>query len=221
VATQAPSQSSSAGFWLLLGLILLITLGKSVSDTLDPDFFWHLRVAEQLKRDGIGPIVDHLSFSSSKEPWTPYSWLAELAMKNVWDVCGYRATIVVSSMFSCGLILMIALSCLELAGPTRQLNCILATALAAYLSLPYLSFRPATAAIFLLSICAWLLLRDRRDPGSKTVWLVIPITAALANIHLTAVLVPLWIGCLLLGELFNRGSGARRYAVLLIATSIA
>jgi hypothetical protein len=47
-------------------------------DTLDPDCFWHLRVAEQLQRDGIRPLVDPMSFMSIKDPWTPYSWLAEL-----------------------------------------------------------------------------------------------------------------------------------------------
>ena len=52
---------------------------------LDPDCFWHIRVAEQLEREGIHPIVDQLSFASIKDPWTPYSWLAELGMKWVWD----------------------------------------------------------------------------------------------------------------------------------------
>ena len=74
------------GFSLLLGLILLAAAGKGVLyDTLDPDAFWHLRVAEQIQRDGVRPLVDDISFSSIRQPWTPYSWLAELTMKSIWD----------------------------------------------------------------------------------------------------------------------------------------
>ena len=76
-------------FWLLIGMIASIGAGKVVvSDTLDPDLFWHLRVAEQLRHGRHRPIVDHLSFSSIKEPWTPYSWLAELGMQWMWATLG-------------------------------------------------------------------------------------------------------------------------------------
>ena len=68
------------GFWLLIAMLALVAGGKAILyDTLDPDCFWHLRVAAQLEHDGIGPIVDHLSFASSPQPWTPYSWLGESA----------------------------------------------------------------------------------------------------------------------------------------------
>src|SRR4051794_36078328 len=70
---------ASIGFALAIALIALFAATKViVADTLDPDLFWHLKVAEQLQHDGVGPIVDHLSFNSQREPWTPYSWLAEL-----------------------------------------------------------------------------------------------------------------------------------------------
>jgi hypothetical protein len=64
------------GAALLVALIALASAGKAVVfDTLDPDCFWHLRVAEQLQAHGVGPLVDDLSFASTREPWTPYSWL--------------------------------------------------------------------------------------------------------------------------------------------------
>src|SRR5829696_10259538 len=94
VAVFHPSRSATPAFLALLGLVALVAGGKAVLfDTLDPDCFWHLRVAEQLRQDGIGPLVDRLSFGSMKEPWTPYSWLAELLMKVVWDAGGYRAAV--------------------------------------------------------------------------------------------------------------------------------
>src|SRR5205823_1919541 len=138
-------KSTASGFWLIVGLLAVFGLVKVLSDSLDPDCFWHLRVAEQLGREGIGPLVDPLSFASIKQPWAPYSWLAELAMKHLWDLGGYQAAVLASALLAGGFLLIVAQSCLELAGPQRRLNCIMATALAACLSLPYLSFRPATA----------------------------------------------------------------------------
>src|SRR3954452_16506163 len=97
VATVRPN----TGFMLMISLLALVAAGKTILyDTLDPDCFWHLRVAEQLQRDGVGPIVDHLSFASIKTPWTPYSWLAELAMKAIWDAGGFRAALLVSAGLS-------------------------------------------------------------------------------------------------------------------------
>jgi len=59
--------------WLqLLALLVLLTASKSILyDTLDPDCFWHLRVADQLDRQGIGPLVDDLSFMSSNRHGRP------------------------------------------------------------------------------------------------------------------------------------------------------
>src|SRR2546423_14742912 len=95
-AAPARSCSSRAGFVLLIGLIALVAAGKAILfDTMDPDCFWHLRVADQLRTDGIGPIVDRLSFGSIQTPWTPYSWLAELAMSWIWTHAGWQSAIAV------------------------------------------------------------------------------------------------------------------------------
>src|SRR3954453_12822557 len=88
------SARARLGAAMLVALVALAAGGKSILfDTLDPDCFWHLRVADQLTREGLHPLVDNLSFASMKEPWTPYSWLAELAMKTIWDHGGVRAVV--------------------------------------------------------------------------------------------------------------------------------
>lgn len=217
-----PSRTQT-GYFLLVALIALIGIGKAVNTTLDPDCFWHLRVAEQLQRDGIGPLVDEISFASIKTPWTPYSWLAELGMKRLWDGLGYRATIIAQASAIVATSILIALACAELAGPQRRLNSVAATVLTAYLSLPYMSFRPATLALMLLALFGWLLLRDRRlCERSRAVWLIVPITVLLVNIHLTAAVVPISIACLLVGSFYERDRrSVTRYAVLLALTSAA
>lgn len=104
----------STGFALLIGLIVLVAGGKAILyDTLDPDLFWHLRVADQIMIDGIAPLQDHLSFASIREPWTPYSWLAELGMKAVWDAGGFRLTVLLQAIFQAAFLTFVALASIE------------------------------------------------------------------------------------------------------------
>ncbi len=240
---------------LLVCLIALIVVTKAVViDNLDIDCFWHLRVAEQLRTDGIGPLVDHLSFASIQSPWTPYSWLAELGMKAIWDLGGYRAAVLAGALMQGAFVLGTAALCrtaraadcdrarfLPPAGrvddfdrrPSR-LCAAAATAFATFISMPYLSFRPVTAALLVMTVCCWLLVRDRRmGERSGAVWLVVPATALTVNLHLYAGFIPAWIAALLAGALWERYFVAEiaerreadrrvgRYFMLLSATTTA
>jgi hypothetical protein len=200
-------------FWLLIALLALCAGGKAVLyDTLDPDCFWHLKVAEQLRQDGVGPLVDRLSFASIKEPWTPYSWLAELGMKWVWDIGGYRGAIAIQALMAAAFVTLLAAGATAVAGSSRT-STLAATVFSAFLSLPYLSFRPATAALVLLAACHVLMRRER----SRMTWLVIPLMALLANVHLYVFLVPLWITAFSIGEAMERRP-LRRSKILLCFT---
>jgi hypothetical protein len=209
------------GLLLLVGLLISVAVGKVVlADVIDPDCFWHLRVADQLYSDGIGPLVDRLSFASNPEPWTPYSWLAELVMRGVWHVAGWRGAVAGQALLESALVGLIALACYTRitertpGGPPwqgkeeyRQLRSGLATAYAMLLSLPYLSFRPATAALVVLAACTVLLVRDRaRHERSAAVWLLIPLSAITVNLHLYAVFIPATVFMLLAGAVWERCS---------------
>ena len=189
------------GFVVLVGLLIVAAGGKAiVFDTLDPDVFWHLRVAEQLQREGVRPIVDELSFMSIKQPWTPYSWLAELGMKRAWDFGGYRAAVLGQAILVAWFFAMIAMTAVEMTRPPRPyIGIALAVVFAAYLALPYLSFRPATMGCALLATCMWLVQRDvRLEHQSWAVWLIVPLTALLVNVHLFAIFVPVWMAAFVL-----------------------
>src|SRR5580658_7351140 len=112
----APAPNSALGFWLLLSLLAMVAVGKVViGDTLDPDCFWHLRVGGEIVKAGWPrPLVDDLSFSSLRTPWTPYSWLAEVAMKKLWDAGGFRAAIAVQAAMEAAFILLMGMSAFEL-----------------------------------------------------------------------------------------------------------
>lgn len=217
----------AVGAALLIVLVALVAAGKAVLfDTVDPDCFLHLLAADQLLQDGIGPLVDRQSFASVSTPWTPYSWLAALGMKWVWDNGGYRAAVALHAIMSAAIVALVAGTCLvrtrspeddssdSLTRTTSPIysppvvsrfSMVVATALAAFLSMPYLSFRPVTAAFVLLGIATLLIVRDRRM-GERTlaVWLIIPITALMVNVHLFATVVPMYLGAMLLGALWER-----------------
>src|SRR5438552_9970979 len=139
-------------------------------------------------------------------------------MKWLWDHLGWRAAVAGEAVIVAGVIAMIALCCLALAGRDRRLNALIGTALGAFLTIPFISFRPITFAMLMLAVIAWLLLRDRTK-RSKLVWLIVPLTMLLANVHLCAVLVPIWVACLLGGAIWE-GRDVKRYALLLAATSL-
>jgi hypothetical protein len=185
------ARASGAAFYLLVALLALCAGGKAILyDTIDPDAFWHLKVAEQIREEGVHPLVDRLSFASQPEPWTPYSWLAELGMKAVWDAGGYRLAVLVQAAMVAVFVVLVARAA-RAAGEGR-LRAVVATAFASFLSLPYLSFRPATLAVVLLA-GAYLVLQRSDTTARRSVLLLLPITALLANVHLYAFLVPLWV----------------------------
>ncbi len=226
--------SSRLGFWLFVAVLAAFAAAKAVRfDTLDPDLFWHLRVADQLARDGIGPVVDHLSFTSRAQPWTPYSWLAELAMRSIWSTGGYRAAIATQAILQATFVLLLAAACGEAVifrphrtgglrpGGGYATRAALATAVGVYLSLPYLSFRPVTLALTLMAGALWLALRDRRRAcRTRSVWLVVPLTAVLANVHLYALMMPVAAAVLAIGDAMDRRP-ARRAALLAAAVAVA
>jgi hypothetical protein len=134
-------------------------------------------------------------------------------MKRIWNLGGFRAAIATQSLMIAGIFVLIALAAAARGG--SRIAVAITTFCAAYLSLPYLSFRPATAALTLFAIAVWLIIRDRaHGERTRTIWLLVPLTMLMVNVHLFAVVVPLSIAALLAGAICER-RGAARYALLL------
>jgi len=152
IATVAETRANAErGMWWAIGLIALLAAGKVIlADTMDPDAFWHLRVADQLLTEGIKPIVDTISFASIKEPWTPYSWLGELFMHAVWQLGGHTLASLITALCSAGIVLFIARACR--ARTNNLVAVIICTLVGAYFTLPFISFRPVTFALLLMAI---------------------------------------------------------------------
>jgi hypothetical protein len=109
-------RGARVGFSLLILVLALAAAGKAtLYDTLDPDLFWHLRVADQLAALPYPqPLVDQLSFASIKTPWTPYSWLAELGQRWIWIHGGYQAAVAVQAIMAGAIVCLIAMIAVEM-----------------------------------------------------------------------------------------------------------
>ena len=196
---------------MIVALILMFVVGKvMLYDTMDPDFFWHIRVAEQLHRDGIGPIVDQLSFASVKTPWTPYSWMGELGMKWVWDHGGLRGVVLTQGMLEALFIVLVLMCASESrreseVESTSLMPLVMTTALCCFLALPYLSFRPVLAAIDLLAILRFCCF-GIEDCTSNQSWsgFCRRLVAVIINLHIFAIFVPMWVGAMLVESWIER-----------------
>ena len=218
----APTDTKRAGgFWPLIALLALVGAGKAIqSDTMDPDAFWHLRVADQLLTDGIGPLVDRLSFASLKTPWTPYSWLAELFMHAIWAVGEFRLATVVTAICSAGIIALIAAAARLHTKTANDLGVAILTAVAAFFTLPFVSFRPVTFGLLVMAAMVLMLTADRRR-ASAMVWWIVPLTVLLTNLHLYAVVIVALTWATFFGSIPSGRTAWRRLLWLAIATSIA
>jgi hypothetical protein len=223
LSISAPRAARRDGALLLMVLIVLAAASKPVLyDTLDPDSFWHLRVADTIARVGVHPIVDDLSFNSIRTPWVPYSWLAELTMRAIWNTTGWRGTVAAQTMIVAAWTVLLLAASRELtrqadaasSNPSRDsgLRCCIATVAGLYLSLPYLSFRPVTFAFVLIALVALLVMRDRRRQ-TPLVWLAVVASGLCANVHLLAWTCFVWPMGLLIDDLHNARPW-RRHALL-------
>ena len=117
-------ETARLGFVLLISVLALAAAGKAILyDTLDPDLFWHLRVADQLAALPYPqPLVDQLSFASIKTPWTPYSWLAELGQRWVWIHGGYRAAVAIQAIMAGATVCLVAMIAVEMSRTRRAMQ---------------------------------------------------------------------------------------------------
>jgi len=214
------SPSPAVGVAVLIAIVAMVAVGKPIlNDGLDPDMFWHLRVAQQVWHDAtlgqIGPVVDTMSYNASHEPWTPYSWLAELMMLGVWNAGGFRLTVFVDAAVSGLTVVFVALSAMEAcryrhrydrrrnpdgsrAKTSFGLSSAIVACCASVLLLPMQSFRPVTLVLMLMAMAAWLLWRDRRMRGkSHAVWIVPVLVLLVANMHLYVALMVMLVAATL------------------------
>jgi hypothetical protein len=205
-------------FLFALGLLAtsIFVLGPQ---TVDPDLFWHLRVAELVEADGPRPLVDDFSYNSGPERWIPYSWLAELGMRRAIGSLGAAALFLLPLVCYLATVLLIALAVARRARATLK-GAVIVIVFAA-LVLPFIGLRPVTFAFPLCAFAVWAVTGMRR--GGRR-WLalmvLVPITALCANIHLYFLFIPAVLFAWGVGTWSKRTFSGEREALVCVAIAV-
>jgi len=95
---SAPSKEPTAGrlrqlfsFPALLGSLLVVAVFVSKRDfDVDPDFWWHLKVGEDILATHRWPSTDPYSFTAAGQPWLASEWLGDVVFAVVSRLGGLR-----------------------------------------------------------------------------------------------------------------------------------
>jgi hypothetical protein len=210
--------ASTPLFLFALGLIAtaLFFLGPQ---TVDPDLFWHLRVAELVEAGGPRPLVDAFSYNSGPTPWIPYSWLAELGMLRAVEGLGAAALFLLPLVCYLLTVLFIALAVARRARATLK-GAAIVTVFAALL-LPFIGLRPVTFAFPLCAFAVWAVTGMRKGGRRWTALMaLVPITALCANVHLYFLFIPALLLAWGAGTWSRRRLAAEREALVCVAIAV-
>ncbi|NIN72177.1 MAG: hypothetical protein GTO46_09730 [Gemmatimonadetes bacterium] len=203
---------------LFLSALALVAISFFVlgPQSVDPDLFWHLRVAELVEADGPRPLVDDFSYNSGPERWIPYSWLAELGMQGAVRSLGATALFLLPLVCYVATVLFIALAVARRGRATLK-GALIVVVFAALL-LPFVGLRPATFAFPLCAFAVWAVAGMRRGgPRWAALMVLVPITALCANLHLYFLFIPALLVAWSVGAWSKRTFSGEREALVCVA----
>lgn len=162
-------------------LVWLFVTGSGWSVLLsDGDIGWHIRTGDYILGTHSIPKHDLFSFSKTGEPWFAWEWLADVCFAALHRHWGLKGVVLLT-----GVILSLSSMLLFRHMLWRGVNVFVAaglTFLAAGASTVHYLARPHVFTFLLLTASLWLLEWDRRTP-TRTVWLLVPLSALWANLH--------------------------------------
>lgn len=171
-----------------ISFLFLLTLGFVVSfsfpSTYDPDIWWHLKTGEWILTNGAVPWVDPFSHNTGDHRWIAYSWLAEV-MFYVVD----RADPLLGLHFLHGTVALAMVGVLYFHSRLASGSPRLALLFCGLIAIPIFPWvaRPQIFSFLFVAITMFLLwLGQNRD--KRALWLLVPLMALWANLHIYFVL---------------------------------
>jgi hypothetical protein len=167
--------------WLWLSLTLLPLLSIAFLLPLSPqDYWWYLRLGQDILRTGVVPSVDIYSFTRAGEPFFYQAWLAAILFFKTYQTGGISLT-----FFLRGLVIAVTYALLWFlareAGAGPRLAS-LVTILAALVGSSNWSFRPQllTYPLFMLTLTLLIRWSQGRQRG---LWLLPVLSVLWVNLH--------------------------------------
>ena len=190
----------------IIAFFAVALLPRATWPLIDPDVWWHIRAGEEVLQTGRVPDADSWSLTAFGQPWTSQDWLSNvlLALGHRlgdwgWTLLSLGAAAMVVTAFA---VLWSAVGvCQREAGWFGR---VVWFSVALLLAGPVLGVRVQVVDLLLAAVVLWLLWRYLVD-GQRRWPAFLPLVAvAWVNLHAGWVLLFLFGGALLVGELVDR-----------------
>jgi hypothetical protein len=146
----------------------------------DYDWWWHLRVGQDIWRQGALPTVDTYSYTRAGQPFVVHEWLFELLTYLGYQAFAYRGLVVIMSLIVLGTYVIHYLLLRALGIGRALAGGLVAWTLA--LSFMSITMRPHLFSTLFLSIELWCLYLYRGGQR-RAIWILPPLMIAWVNLH--------------------------------------
>src|SRR5512147_2036761 len=177
-----PTKAQNVRCVLLIALMYLIPAAQALQPVDDPDLWWRLRTCQWIVEHHAAPMVDYFSAYGMGKPWIESSWLFELLVYAVHALFSLTGLV----CFVVGLALLIAFVTHRMARragmPLVAEVALVAVAMGAIK--PSMTPRPWLFSMLFFGVELLVIDQARRSGKSRPLWLLPPVFAIWANIHI-------------------------------------
>ena len=174
----------------------------------DFDWWWHLRIGQDIWRSGALPAVDSYSFTRAGQPFVVHEWLFELLTYLGYRAFAYRGLVLIMGLVVLATYVLHYLLLRALGAGRVLAGLLVAWTLA--LTFESITMRPHLFSALFLSIELWCLYLYRSG-NRRAIWLLPPLMIVWVNIHGAWIMGVATLALFIAGEWLNaraRGEGA-------------
>jgi len=187
--------------WVQLAMILAALAVLPFVTRVDNDFWWHLRTGDVIVHGGI-PRHDPFSWTAAGKRWVTHEWLSEALIYAVESALGYAGNALLFDAVAIASVLIMYRCARAMGAGTRPLVVVLLVA--ALVLRMFITVRPQLFTWLFLAVFISLLVREDGATTSRRAWLLPPLMALWANLHLGFVYGEAVVGCWLLSRVIAR-----------------
>ncbi|HVT97248.1 MAG TPA: hypothetical protein VHE33_07045 [Acidobacteriaceae bacterium] len=181
-ASRADQAARSVLIGLLCSLAAFICMHGAAGSVADPDAGWHLRTAEWILQHRALPHVDPFSRTTGGSPWQAYSWLFELILLKAYGWMHLRGLLV----FTAAMMTLISAALYRMMSRLQSdfMSCAVLNLIVIFCLSGLMTPRPWLFTILFFVIELDILMHARREGTTRELWLLLPLFALWANIHI-------------------------------------
>jgi tetratricopeptide (TPR) repeat protein len=179
---------------LISFLVLTFALLMAVEKVHNYDIWWHLKTGEWILENGKIPHADPFTFTTPDAPWTPHSWLSDVAFETVFRISGFDGLIIFKALIVGAAFFIIFRLMIR-----QGVNLLLAVTiimLAVFISQFRFLLRPHVFMFLLSAAFFWILSVGEKQRNLKLLWLL-PLMLLWVNLHGSFFFGLVLVGCFL------------------------